>query len=294
MPRLSSTLTAILLTVASMFCFAAMNAIIRGLSDTIPTGQMVFLRNVMSLIMIVGWIVARGQHAHFRTDRMKSHLWRAGIGFCAMELWFYGVSIMPLTLAVALSFTTPIFGTIFAIAVLKEKAGWRRWMAIAIGFIGVLIILRPNSAMFDEKSLIILASSALMAMAGVVVKSLTRTQPPETIVFYMALYMTPLSLPFALLHWADVTMAGWTGIFFISLFSTAAHLLMTRAYLRADMVTLLPFDFMRLIFTALLAWIFFQETMDTPTILGALIIMASSVYIAHREAVRRGKIGIGD
>src|SRR6185295_13296481 len=104
------------------------------------------------------------------------HFWRAGLGFLSMEIWFYSLSILPLNVATALSFTTPVFGTLFAIWLLKEKAGWRRWSAIAVSFIGVLIILRPESAEFNPSAGIVLVSSALLAMVGVVIKHLTSTE----------------------------------------------------------------------------------------------------------------------
>lgn len=284
-----SPLRGIALMVLAMACFAMMNAAIRELAGGMPTTQVVFLRNITSFMMIALWIASRRQFSALRTDRITSHLWRAAIGTVAMQIWFYSLSILPLTLATALSFTTPVFGTVFAIWILKEKASWRRWSAIAVSFVGVIIILRPDAESLNAAALIVLVSSALMALAGIVVKSLTRTQAPETIVFYMALLMTPLSAPLGILHWGPVSFSQAVLILFVAVTSTTAHLLVTRAYVHADMVTLLPFDFMRLLFTAGLAYVFFHEVMDGYTLLGAGIILAAAVYIAHRESVRRGE-----
>lgn len=281
----------ILLMVAGMACFAIMNTGVRFVAETMPTPQMVFLRNVLSVGLILAWIMLRYDTGCFRTARLKSHFWRAGLGFIAMEVWFYSLSILPLALATALSFTTPVFGTLFAMWVLKEKAGWRRWAGIAVSFLGVLVILRPGMHTISGSASIVLVSSGLMALAGIVVKSLTRTEPPETIVFYMAVFMTPLSLPFAFLHWHAVSASEWAGLLVVALFSTAAHLFVARAYAYADMVALLPLDFLRLIFTAVLAWLVFGELVDGPTVAGALIILVSSVYIVHRESLRRAAGG---
>lgn len=282
-----STLRGIAYVIAAMACFAAMSTAVRWTAALMPTSQMVFLRNIISLGLVSAWIFTRYHPRVMRTQRLKGHFWRAGLGFVAMEIWFYSLSILPLTLATALSFTTPVFGTIAAMLILKEKAGWRRWIAISIGFIGVLIILRPGTDSLQLSAGIVLISSAFMALAGVVVKTLTRTEQSETIVFYMALLMTPLSLPGAVYFWQPTSTEAWIGVGLIALFSTTAHLLVTRAYLHAQMTTLLPFDFMRLIFTAIFAYFLFSETMDEYTLLGAAIIMASSIYIAHREAMRR-------
>lgn len=276
---------------ASMACFAGMSTVIRLLADDMHSAQMVFLRNGWSLLLIIAWTMALQRRAlpRFHTHRLSGHGWRAAIGFCAMELWFFSLTTMPLTLAVALSFTTPIFTTIIAIFFLGEKAGIRRWSAIATGFAGVLVILRPDQAHVGAAAFIVLASSALMACAGVVVKSLTRTDPSETIVFYMSLFMLPLSLLPALAFWQPFGAHELGLTFLIALFSTAAHLFLTRAYLHADIVVLMPFDFTRLIFTAILAYFLFGEIMDNHTIAGSVIIMASAIYITHREARLRKK-----
>lgn len=269
----------------SMACFSAMNTVIRLLSESMHSTQMVLLRNLCSLLLVLAWEIARRRRLpQFKTARLGGHFWRATIGVAAMELWFHAITLMPLTLATAISFITPIFATIIAILFLGEKAGVRRWSAIAAGFIGMLIILRPGTGDVGPNALFVLASSSMMAIASILVKTLTRTEPPETIVFYMALFMIPWSALPALGHWQAVSSHQLWLVFLVALFSTGAHLLLARAYLRADMVALMPFDFTRLIFTAALAYAFFGESLDTPTILGSLIIVTSTVYIAHREA----------
>jgi len=277
-----------MLMLASMALFSTMNATIRLLSADMGSTQMVLLRNVCSLVLIVLWEMARQKRLPtFPTARYRGHFWRASFGIVAMELWFYSLTILPITLATALSFTTPIFSTIIAIMFLGEKAGIRRWGAIATGFIGMLIILRPGMDGIGPEAMFVIASSSMMAVAGVLVKTLTRTEPPETIVFYMALFMIPWSLLPALYHWQDFGLHQLWLIFLISLFSTVAHLLLARAYVRAEMVMLMPFDFSRLVFTAILAYFLFGESLDFPTVCGSLVIVASTVYIAHREAKQK-------
>lgn len=288
MPALSRTLQAIGLMVLSMLAFACMSTVVRLLGNDMPSPLMVFLRNVVSLAIVLAWsgLLQKGVPT-FPTTRLKSHFWRASIGVLSMELWFYSLTIMPLTLATALSFTAPIFSTIFAIFFLGEKAGIRRWSAMIIGFIGVIVILRPDAHGVDSKALFVLLSSSMMAVAGVLVKSLTRTEAPETIVFYMALFMVLWSFLPAIPFWQEVTLYQWWLVFLIALFSTVAHLMLSRAFIRTDMVVLMPFDFTRLIFVAALAYPMFGETMDSHTLAGAFIIVASTVYIAHRESKKQ-------
>lgn len=291
MSPLPPGLVAICLMLVSMSLFSAMNVTIRlvwaqGLDSTL----IVFLRNVMSLVLVSLWtaMLHRGR-PRFTTERLSGHFWRATVGIVAMELWFYSVTLLPLTLATALSFTTPIFSTIAAMLFLGERAGVRRWSAIGVGFVGMLIILRPGTSDLSMDAGYVLLSSVMMAVAGVLVKTLTRTEAPETIVFYMALFMTPWAALPAMAHVQPLTGYEVFLIFLIALFSTAAHLLMARAYARAEMVVLMPFDFSRLIFTALMAYVLFGETLDAPTVAGSLLIVASTVYIAHRESRLKAK-----
>lgn len=272
---------------ASMACFSAMNSVIRLALAELQAPYVVLLRNLGCLALVVAWSAwLQGGRPRFATARLRGHFWRATVGILAMELWFHALALLPLTLATALSFTTPIFSTIVAITVLGEKAGLRRWGAIACGFAGMLIILRPGAGAISADALFVLASSLVMAVAGVLVKTLTRTETPETIVFYMALFMTPWSLLPALEHIRPLSTQALGLVALIALLSTVAHLLLARAYMRAEMVVLMPFDFSRLVFTALMAYALFGETLDTPTVAGSLLIVASTVYIARREAVR--------
>ncbi len=286
MPPLPKTLQAVFLMIASMALFATMSSVIRLLSGEMHPMQMVFLRNIFGLLVIFAWTsVLYRRIPRFPTLRLRQHFWRATVGVVSMELWFYCLSVMPLTLATALSFTTPIFSTIFAIVFLGERAGIRRWSAIGIGFAGMLVILRPDLGGIHSTAMFVLISSALMAIVGVLIKTLTRTEPPETIVFYMSLFMTPWSAAPAYFHWQAITahQLGLVGL--IAFLSTAAHLMLARALARAEMVVLMPLDFTRLIFVSFLAYVLFGETLSLSTVAGSFIIVGSCVYIAHREAV---------
>jgi len=268
-----------------------MNIVIRLLSHEMASTQMVLLRNLFSLAIVVVWNVGlHRKRPRFPTRRLSGHFWRASIGIVAMELWFHAVSLLPVTLATALSFTTPIFSTIIAIIFLRETAGLRRWGAIACGFIGVLIILRPGISDISADALFVIGSSLMMGVAGVLVKTLTRTEPPETIVFYMSLFMIPWSVPLAILNWQEPTQHQLWLVFLVALLSTASHLCMARAYMRAEMVALMPFDFSRLLFTSAFAYALFGETIDLPTIIGSVLIIASSIYSGKKEVAAKAVV----
>jgi drug/metabolite transporter (DMT)-like permease len=288
MPVLAKNQYAIIYMLGAMFCMSAMNIVLRILSDELHSTQIVVMRHMCSIVIVIAWSawLMRGV-PNFHSRRMSGHFWRATFGICAMEMWFYAITIMPITMATALSFTTPVFSTIFAIIFLGEKAGIRRWAAIATGFAGVLIILRPDINGISSAGLIVIGASILMAGSGTMVKSLTSSESPETIVFYMSIFMLAWSIPVAIPFWKAFTLPQLGLAFVIALCSTAAHLLLARAFMRADLVVLMPFDFTRLIFTAALAYPFFGEMVDIHTIAGSAVIVISTAYIAHREARKK-------
>ena len=279
---------AIVYMLAAMLCLSVMNVPLRFAAEHLHSTQIIVFRHIWSILIIIAWSAWRARGIpRFSTRRLGGHFARAAFGICAMELWFYSLTIMPLNLVTALSFTTPIFSTIFAILFLKEKAGIRRWGAMMAGFVGVLIILRPDTGTIEANALFAIAASILMAGSGILVKNLTSSEAPETIVFYMSLFMLPMSVIPALFFWQAFTPAEFAIVFFVSLCSTSAQLLLAYAFQRAEMVVLMPFDFTRLIFTAILAYIFFAEKIDLATIAGASVIAASTVYMAHREAKKK-------
>jgi drug/metabolite transporter (DMT)-like permease len=179
-----------------------------------------------------------------------------------------------------------------AALVLKETVRARRWTAIAVGFLGVIVILRPFGPV-DASMLLILASAATAAMGSITVKFLLRTETPAAIVTYMVLYITPVSLVPALFVWTWPTPMMWVWMAVLGLFGVASHLCMARALSVADASAVAPFEFMRLPYAALLGWAFFGETTDVWTWTGAAIIAGSSAYVAHREAklARQARLG---
>lgn len=275
-------LIAIGLILISTTAFSAMSAGVRVIGAELDARVIVTLRNFLTLLMVMPWLWRAGLAA-IRTERIRDHLWRGAIGGVGMNTWTYALTIMPLTHATALSFTAPLFSTLFAIIFLKEKADLTRWMVLAIGFLGTLIILRPDTQTFDWHALIVIFATTSWAVTGMFVKSLSATEPPMRMVFYMNLFMFLMSLPFALPHWQWPDAHGWTVLVLIAFASLIMHFTMSKAYSLAPVVTLMPFDFTRLVATALFAYLLFGEVSDRASWLGAAIIIASAVYMARRD-----------
>ncbi|MBN8544190.1 MAG: DMT family transporter [Alphaproteobacteria bacterium] len=271
------------LMITSCASFSLMNVFIRLGSETIHTTMLVFLRNLITMIVFIPWVI-KDNFKLVRTKRLSSHFWRATIGIVGMQSWFYCIATLPLTHATALSFTAPIFSTIFAVLFLKEKADTWRWLAMALGFSGVLIILRPAGDEFSLLSLIVLFTTSMWAIAGMLIKSLTDTESPLRIVFFMVLFMSIWSLPPALYYWQWPSLTVWFYLVIIACFAFVAQWSLAKAYSLADIVTLTPYDFSRLIFTSILAYIAFGESSDIYTWVGAAIIVTSALMNARRDA----------
>jgi drug/metabolite transporter (DMT)-like permease len=209
-----------------------------------------------------------------------------------MATWFYGITVVPLATATAVNFTVPLFATLAAALVLHEDVRLRRWSAVVIGFIGVLVIMRPGSERLDANLLLLLLSAATGAMNNITVKFLVRSESPGKIVALFMLYLTPLSLVPALFVWQWPSLSSVGVLIGLGSLGTVAHLSVARALAAADASACAPFEFARLPFSALIGFVWFGEVTDLWTWVGAAIIGGSSVYVAHREA-RLARVGRG-
>jgi drug/metabolite transporter (DMT)-like permease len=273
---------ALLMTGAALG-FSIMNALIRAGSLELEPIQIVFFRNFFALLFMLPWL-ARAGTAGLRTDRLGFHALRSGIGLVAMVCWFYSVSLLPLAQAVSLNYTVPLFATVGAALVLGETVRARRWTATIVGFLGVLAIVRPGFQEVSWAMSLPILAAIFMATAALLIKSLSNTENPNAMVFYMNLFLTPMSLVPALFVWV---WPSWEVLGLMALvggLATGAHLMLTRAYAKADASAVIPFHYMQLPFVALLAFVAFGEVPALWTLLGAAVIAGAAIYITHREA----------
>jgi len=272
-----------LIMTAAAFCFSVMNVFVRLAADDMEPLQVAFFRNFFALMFMLPWLARAGLEG-LRTRRFKLHLLRSIFALLTMITWFSALAILPLGEAVALNFTVPLFATAGAALVLREVVRARRWTATVVGFLGTLIILRPGFTEVTPAMSLPVLAAICMACATLTVKSLSRTERPSTIVIYMTLILTPLSFVPALFVWQ---WPSWeTLIYLIGLGGSGAlaHLLLTIAYTKADASAVIPFDYARLPFVAIIAYFLFGEVPDIWTWAGAAVIAASAIYIARREA----------
>lgn len=264
--------------ILACFLAACMMNVVRYVGLQLPTIQVMGLRNIITMIMVIIIIQLFTTKEHRRTTRIKTYIWRSIVGMTAMALWFHSVIVNPINVATALSFTSPIFTLFFAVLFMGESMSKARMLAFFLGFVGTVIILRPGAEVFQPEAIFPITAAVLWAFSSIFIKSLARTDRPIVVVYYMAIIMGAFSIPFTVWAWQPVPEKLWPWIFAMGCLATAFQYVLTRAFATAPFSTVLPYDFTRLIFTALIAYWLFGEVLDYYTTLGAGIIMISAVF----------------
>jgi drug/metabolite transporter (DMT)-like permease len=276
-------LVAVGFMVCSAAMFACMAVMIRLASSQLHAFEIAFFRNFFGFVFALPLLLHHGMGI-LKTDKLHLYIGRCLIGIVSMLCGFYAIVHLPLAKAVTISYSTPLFVTILAVLFLGEMVRLRRWTAVGLGFIGVLVIMRPGADTFDANTLVALTAAVLSAIVAISIKVLSRTEKPDAIVLWTTMLWVPLSLVPALFVWTWPTGWTWAWIIAAGFFGTAGHMAWTRALKRGDASMLTPISFMQVPIVAVLAWWLFDETVTAWTAAGAAIIFVANAYIAHREA----------
>jgi drug/metabolite transporter (DMT)-like permease len=276
---------AILWILLSCVFFAAMWAAIRVASARLHPFELVFWRNCLGLTFILPMFLWRGESSWLRTSRPFVHMRRATSGMVATMATFYAVVHAPMATAISISYAAPLFATIAAVLFFGETIRIRRISALIIGFAGILIVLRPGAIPMSAGIAAAMIASVATAFSIISVKQLTNSEDQRTIVFYsFALMLLPsLIIAWPHLHWPQGK--DWLLILPIGLLAVLGQSTLVRAYTLAETSALLPYDFVRFILVVAIGIIWFGERFDAFTLLGGSIILASTLYLAHRERV---------
>jgi len=267
---------------ASTVLFSVMHATVRHLSAEIHPFEIAFFRNAIALIFFIPLIVKTGGTL-LHTNHFNWHLLRASINVVAMLVFFYALSITPLAVVQALSFTAPLFTTVLAIFLLGERVRLRRWAAIAIGFTGVLIIIRPGIQPVELGMLLVLCSAAIWALTMVIIKRLSNTDSPLTITAYVTIFLTIMSFFPALFVWKTPEGSQWGWLVFAAITGTLGQFCIAKAFAFAEATIVLPFDFAKIIWGSALGYVLFGEYVSIYTWIGAVVIFSGASYVAYRE-----------
>ncbi len=257
------------------FFLAAQGAGIKSLAEQLTIWQIVFLRFAL-------------RKGAIRTRRPWAHIGRGVVGLIGFTSMVYAISHAPLATVTSIAFTRVIFTVILAILIFKETVGWRRWSAVIIGFLGVLVMIRPGAAPVDLALLGALLNA--VAIAGVIVflKIMSRTEQPETLVLYFSLFGSVVMLVPAIAVWRWPDAWGWGLVLFIAAAGALAQSCNVRGWAIGEASAMAPLGYFQLVFAGLFGFFLFYEVPDIYTYAGAAIIVASTLYISIREARLRG------
>jgi drug/metabolite transporter (DMT)-like permease len=223
----------------------------------------------------------------FRPHRLGAHARRGLVHGLAVMLWFFAMARIPVAEVTALGFATPIYVTIGAALFLGERWRPRRVAAVLVGFLGVLVILRPGIEVVQVGAVAQLLATPLFAISFILAKKLTETETNASIAAYLAIFVTLVLLPPALLVWRTPTWEEMAWLFAIAVLATLGQMTMTQAFRSAEMTVTQPATFLQLVWATLIGIAFFGEEPALWTWVGAAIVIAAATYIAHREAIAR-------
>jgi len=292
----------IALKVCSVMLFVVMSALIKAASDTVPPGEAVFFRSFFAIPVILTWLALRGDlRTGLKVKSPMGHFWRGVVGTTAMGLMFAGLGLLPLPEVTALGYTAPLLTVVFAAMFLDERVGLFRIGAVALGMIGVLIVLSPRLSTLSGPmvetaqavgAVLVLLGAVCAALAQIYIRKLVATEETSAIVFYFSLTSTLLSLLTIPFGWA---IPGGTETIYLILAGVlggTAQIFLTSAYRFSDASVVAPFDYASMLFALVIGYVIFDEVPTGPMLIGAGLVILAGIIIILREhhlGLKRGK-----
>ena len=270
-------------TVAASLCIIGFTSIAKHLAQDLPLWVIVFLRCLFGILFLVPWLMRTGAGG-LKTRRPVLMAARGVNTMIGLYCVFAALSLMPIADVVAIMFSKPLFASLAAVLILGEVMYVQRWTALVVGTIGMLIIIRPGFNELNVGVLFALAAMSCGSFTTITVKILTRTEAPDTIVAWSILVMLAVSFVPALMVWQtpNLTQALW--LVALGGLATGFQRCLTRSYAAADATVVMPFEFTRLIFAAIIGYAVFGELSDILTWTGGTVIFAAAMFLVHREA----------
>ena len=275
-----------LLAIGATFFGSFMGAGVKFLSDDLHPIIICFYRSLMGLILITPFVV-RNNFRALQTKNMRLQIFRASINVISMICWFSAIGMMHFEKATALGFTTPLFTTVLAVIVLGEVIRFHRTAALLLGFIGIIIIIRPGYVPFEFGTILMLVASFSFSFVLIFVKKLSATDSSITIIFYHLLYMTPVFFILSLFYWENINLNQLIIFTLMGASGLLSHWCLAQAFKMSDTTFVMPLQFTKLIWASLIGLFLFAEQPDIWTWVGGVIIFISVVYITYREAFKK-------
>lgn len=274
--------------VASVFLFSIQNAIGKWLAQTYPIPMLVFFRSAVALLPSYLFVLRAGGVSTLRTNRLGAQFGRAVIWGGSNVASFFAYHLLPLADAVALTFAAPLFLTALSWPILRERVGRERWIAVSVGFIGVLIMAHPSGAGNSIGMGFAVLCALCNAVGTLTVRGLTRTDSTASIVFYTALFMTLMALPFLPFFWMTPGPLDFLLFCSIGLIGGVSQYWTTQALYYAPAAAVSPFNYMGLIWGSLLGFLVWGDLPTLPMMIGATVVTLTGLYLLRHEAFRRG------
>lgn len=291
MPAPRKYLLVLFWMLGSLVSFAGVALSVRGLQGAMTVFEMLAIRNIGGLIILAGMmLLAPGPDQTMRMAKPRIHLLRNTAHFTGQALWVWGVTVLPLATVFAIEFTTPCWVALFAVLFLKERLTLPRALAIALGFVGVLIILRPGMDSFRPEALAVVLAAVFFGMQITTTKFLTGSNSTWTIMFWMNLMQLPMNMLANMALGQSPLIVGklsweiWLPVTGIAVTGFLAHYCLTNAFRHGDATLVVPIDFLRVPLIALIGWLFYNETPEIAVLIGALVVIGGVVINLVAEA----------
>jgi drug/metabolite transporter (DMT)-like permease len=282
--RLDPVVRGMLWSMAAGLQFVLLNTLMRSLTLQLDPFQTQFLRYALGLLVMLPLVVRNGPAA-YRPRNIGGQFVRGAVHTFGLGLWFLAIAHISIADTTAIGFTGPIFIMLGAAWAFGERMRWERWLAALVGLTGVLIVVAPKlTGTGGGYLLLMLASSPVFAASFLITKALTRYERPAVIVLWQSITVTVCSLPLALLAWQAPTLLQWGGFLLCGVIGSSGHYCLTRAYAVADISATQSLKFLDLVWASLLGWLVFADTPSRSTLIGGAVIIASTLWIARREA----------
>lgn len=272
-----------ILTTLSFLCISLMNVLAKEAGQYTSTGVMVFFQNLICLLFVAP-VAFRGGWASLRTEKIGIHLLRAATGTAAWYALFFAIMLMPLTNAVLLAYSAPLWMPLIAWAVFRQQASVATWLGAALGFIGVLLVLQPEQNQFNMGALIALAAALFLAVALMSVRALAATEPVSRFLFYYFFLSTVMVSPIAWLQWKPVVAIAWVYFIAIGLALLLAQVFILLAYRYASAVKLGPFIYSVIVFTALIDWAVWHRVPTLFEFLGIALVIGGGLVAVRGKS----------
>ncbi len=283
-PPRSGNVQGVLFMLAAVTLLTSMFGVTKQLTTSgLPVLEVAMFRMSVAWLFYLPWFIRDGRAA-LATERLPAHFCRAFFGATSLLCMVYAVDRLLLADAMVLGFTFPLWTILLSAVFLGEKVRLRRSLATVIGFIGVVVVVRPQAGV-DPAMLVALLAAVLITAAIITMKKLTMTEPPNRIIFYFFTIATLLLLPPAVVVWQTPSAAQWAWLAALGFVGSFGQYWLTRAYQAGEVTIIAPMDFLRLPLAALIGYLVFREVPDLWGFVGAAIIIATCVYIVRREAM---------